>query len=290
MLQILRVLVNAHAGLGELRLVKVEREPPEDHGEGDSRLERGELVSNALPRTAAEGEVGEVARHLVGVEEVGVHPPVRVVATPLGHIGVHVPVLRLPPLRDELVGLRPEPLVAVQVVQGDEHVHPPDDGGLLPASLGEVVLRPTPPNEQWRLGVHPQRLGNDKSQILHFPDILVGRCAVTYDTVDLCRDFGHFVRVLCQLEQRPGQDGGGRLVSGDEHRHQIVTKLLIVYVRPPHVDEESQQRRVLHVCVVPLFELLNVLDLTGILRAIDEVRQDVVEDLEVVVELPQAGH
>jgi len=119
--------------------VEVEGEVPEDAGQGHGGLEHGELVADALPGAAAEGEVGEVCGGLGGIELS--LPLLRVESVPA--FDGRILEFSGESQRVEVVRVLPVEGGAVDVVEGDEHVHSPDDGGVgsvAGGALGESVL------------------------------------------------------------------------------------------------------------------------------------------------------
>mmetsp|Transcript_267 Transcript_267/g.629 ORF Transcript_267/g.629 Transcript_267/m.629 type:complete len:501 (-) Transcript_267:579-2081(-) len=287
MLQILWMLHNVDIRRRELGRVKLEIKPSQYHCQGNGGLKGCKLVPHALTGTSSKRQVGKIGRVFIRVQD-GPVPFRRIVSCPFRD--VRVGVFAQPPFGDELVRLRPEPFIVMEIVQRYEHIHAANHGGLPPPALGQIVLGPAPANQQGRLGVQPQRLGHDQPQILHVLDILVGGHAVAQHPVDLGLDLGHLLRMLRQLEQRPGQHRGRGLVPRDQHGHEIVPQLLVVDVGAAHVHQKPQQRRILDVGVIALFELLDILHLARTLRAIDEVGQHRVQYVEVGVELPQTRH
>mmetsp|Transcript_17425 Transcript_17425/g.50761 ORF Transcript_17425/g.50761 Transcript_17425/m.50761 type:complete len:289 (-) Transcript_17425:1110-1976(-) len=271
MFQILRMIRHIDVGI-EVR-IEFEIEPSQYHRQRDRRLQHREFVPDALSGPPPERQIREIGRDFVGVQFP--LPSLRIVSGPALDVGIDVPLVEA--LRTERVGLRPESSVPMNVVQRDEEVHAPDGGRLSSSSLGDDVLLPAATDQQRRFGIHPQSLGDDQTQISHPLDILQGRIAISHDLIDLGPYLGHAFGVLGQFEQRPGQDRGGGLVPGDEHGHQIVPQLLVIDIGAPHIDQESQQARIVDLIVIPILQLLQIFHLPGGLGPIDEIVQYVVQ-------------
>ena len=118
-----------------------------------------------------------------------------------------------------------------------------------PGCRTQRVVVERAPDEQRRLGVEPQALGQARARALERDDVVVAeRLARADDAVDLVAHRGEVsARAPGRVEElveRPREQRGGRLVARDEHRHEVVAQLLVVRLLAAHVDEEAQQRRV----------------------------------------------
>mmetsp|Transcript_18145 Transcript_18145/g.68779 ORF Transcript_18145/g.68779 Transcript_18145/m.68779 type:complete len:263 (+) Transcript_18145:954-1742(+) len=214
---------------------------PKEHGERDGGLQQCKLVPHAFARPRAEGAVGKVRRVLRGVQLTV--PELRVVALPPRRLRARV--RPQPSRRVEVVRLRPEPLVPVDIVQGDEDVGAARnvcfDAG---AAGGKDVVLESAADEQRRLRVHPQALRDAQARQREAPDVVHVREPVAEVRVDLLPHAREERLVLRQLEDGPRERRGGGLVPGDEHGHEIVAQLLGVGVFPARVHQEAEQRRV----------------------------------------------
>mmetsp|Transcript_19672 Transcript_19672/g.60850 ORF Transcript_19672/g.60850 Transcript_19672/m.60850 type:complete len:411 (+) Transcript_19672:144-1376(+) len=250
-------LVGGGGGGGE-----VEVEAGDEAREGDRCFEGGEGVADALAGAAAEGYVGEVGGDLVRVEA-GAEPLGGVEAGPVGQVRVGEGPQEAGGV--EGVGVFPVALGAVQRVDVDEEVAGPRQLGgacrrrVVCFDFRERVFVEGAPDEERRLGVHAQRLGDAEARELQGVDVLQRvRDLAVHRRVDLGAEFGKHVGCFRQLEEAPRQRGRRRLVARNQHRHQVVPQLLGRRLLAAGVHEKAQQRRIFHRRVVPLFELLDV--------------------------------
>mmetsp|Transcript_5626 Transcript_5626/g.7843 ORF Transcript_5626/g.7843 Transcript_5626/m.7843 type:complete len:477 (-) Transcript_5626:346-1776(-) len=275
-------LADGLGGRGEPEL-----EPPEDQGQRAHGLQRGELVAHALARAAAKGQERKVGHHLVGIEQR--LRGLRVVARPVPDCRVGGRALE--PVGVVREGLLPEVRVVVDVVHGDEQVHPAHDRHRVAlVGLGQLVVSQRPADEQRRLGVLAQGLRDAQPHQLQFPDVLHGGRAVAHHRVHLGLHRPQQLRLLRHLEEHPGEHGGGGLVAGDEHGHEVVAQLLARGVLPPQVHQEPQQAGVGDGVVVACLKLLQVHSVLRGQRPRHQLVQHVVEHAQVRVEPAQPRH
>mmetsp|Transcript_15603 Transcript_15603/g.33816 ORF Transcript_15603/g.33816 Transcript_15603/m.33816 type:complete len:481 (-) Transcript_15603:455-1897(-) len=239
------------------------------------------LVPHALADAAAEGQVGEVRGNLVGVEPLN---QARVEAPPPLHL--RVLELGLPAHGVEGVGLVPERLGAVQVPHRNEDVRALEQLDLLVGGgLRQLHLLHGAPDQQGGLGVQPQRLRDGVPHQLQARQLLVLRPrAVAHHLVHLGLHLRHDLGVGGEEERRPREHGGGGLVPGHQHGHQVVAQLLVGRLLPAQVHQEPQQRRVLHLFVVHVLEVLEVRGGAALVCLADELSQHVVDQLQVRLE------
>mmetsp|Transcript_89997 Transcript_89997/g.268490 ORF Transcript_89997/g.268490 Transcript_89997/m.268490 type:complete len:271 (+) Transcript_89997:209-1021(+) len=203
---------------------ELEGEVAEDHGQGDGPLHHGEDVSDALARSSSERNKGVVGGGLRGVE--AALPLGGVITLPTWHLRVLVrPQEALGIVR---VRIRPVLLAALHVVDRDEEVHPPEDLRLhAGGARRQRVLLQRAPDQQRRLGVHPQGLREAEAHELHGLYVLVRRVLLApKDLVDLPLHLCQELCVLRQLEEGPRERGGRGLVAGNQHRDHVVAELL----------------------------------------------------------------
>ena len=240
-----------HAALavGMERGIQVDVEPAADHRQGDDGLEERKLIADALALTAAEGEVREVLGDLVG----------------------HLLVQR-EALGDELVGLRPEARVAMQVPDGDEEIRPRLN--LVPVQ-GHGLQRPS--DQHRGLRVEPHGLVDHAGGVLELHHVLDRRPPVADDTVNLLLNLPHLLRVRGEEVGRPRQHSRRGLVPRDEQRHEVVPELLGRHVVPGG-DEKVEDGRI--VAAEVLLDEFLVRVLHNLLGALDEHVESVVDDDE----------
>mmetsp|Transcript_36530 Transcript_36530/g.84994 ORF Transcript_36530/g.84994 Transcript_36530/m.84994 type:complete len:248 (+) Transcript_36530:186-929(+) len=240
---ILRVDSCPRAGSHVLRVScgrgKLKGEFAQDHGQGCCAFQHGKDITHALSRSCTEWNEGIIRRKLVRVE--GPLPLGRVKTCPSRHLGVLVRPLEA--LRIESVRVWPVLFVAVNVVDRDEKVHAPEHLGLLAGgSRRQCVLLKRTADQQWRLGVHPERLSKTKPYELHLLDILVrGALLAIKDRLNLLLNPGQELGVLSELKEGPGQRGSCGLVPRNQHCDHVVAQLLPGGCFSAHVNQKAEQ-------------------------------------------------
>mmetsp|Transcript_10135 Transcript_10135/g.28434 ORF Transcript_10135/g.28434 Transcript_10135/m.28434 type:complete len:476 (-) Transcript_10135:486-1913(-) len=263
--------------------IEIEIKSTQNHCQSNRGLQGCELITNALARSATKWEVSEVRCHLVGVEIV--FPLGWVISLPLRYVGVGIRPSEA--IRVEQIRFRPEAPISVNVVEGDENIHTSDHSRLSATSLGQIIVLSGPSDKQRRLGVETESLGDNQTQVFHVLDVLQGWCAITDNAVNLLPCLGHAFWVFGELEECPSQHSCRRLVAGNKHGHQIVTKLLVVHVRSAHIHKETKEGGVLNFLIIAFLQLFNVFHLPSLLGPINQIIKDVIEKSQIGVELAQ---
>mmetsp|Transcript_20111 Transcript_20111/g.60708 ORF Transcript_20111/g.60708 Transcript_20111/m.60708 type:complete len:395 (+) Transcript_20111:1148-2332(+) len=270
--------------------LEAERESLQQHGHGHDSLHHGELVAHALAHAAAEGDECEVGGHFIWIQRIALSCWSVPGPCPAE---IRVAELLLETGRAELIWLAPQIWRPVQIPHANEQVAPLSDGvaaiGALEARGKGVVCQGAADENGW-LRVQAQRLRQARPQQWHLPDGLQIGGPAGEGGVHFGGDLGGDVGVLHEEKQRPRQHGGGGLVAGDEHGHQVVAQLAVVHVGAAHVDQEPQQARVSHLGVVPLLESFQVLGLAALACQPDQLIQAVIDHHQVSPELALTWH
>ena len=111
-----------------------------------------------------------------------------------------------------------------------------------------------------------------------------------HDTVQFVTQLCNALRVLRQLEQRPGEDCGGGFMTRNEHGHEVVAQLGVGCALPAQVHQKAEQRRVLHPAVVPGLQVSQVSALRRGLRCSNQLIQRPVDGFHVLPELDLTWH
>mmetsp|Transcript_1638 Transcript_1638/g.3410 ORF Transcript_1638/g.3410 Transcript_1638/m.3410 type:complete len:264 (-) Transcript_1638:22-813(-) len=196
----------------------------EENRECHCSLNDGELVTHAFSGTTTEWQKGKVRGNLVRVETCNF---VWIISRPSLHLWVLVG--SLPSRWVKFIGVLPQVGAAVKIPGRHKNVRPPqhlDSVFHCGTSLGKCVLCSCPSNQNGRFGIKPKSLDEGITRLLHLDDIVViGPVLALEDGSDFVLDLLEHSRVgLGKLEECPGQHSGRCLVTGNQHRHHIVTQ------------------------------------------------------------------